>query len=107
MHSMSTERGVQDGNGSEEAAERLALLGRFEVSGLSLAGFCRAEAVSVASVHRWRGLLGNHVGQEAQQVEAASPAFLDLGALQSAGNIKPRSRSRHRRPLFYRTHHQT
>ena len=56
------------------------LLQRFEASGLSLAAFCRAESVCVASVHRWRGLLG----QKAQRVEAASPAFLDLGSLPSA-----------------------
>ena len=63
-----------------------ALLRRFEESDLSLAAFCRAEAVSVASVQRWRGLLGHRVGQDVQQIEAAKPAFVDLGALPLAGS---------------------
>ncbi len=61
-----------------------ALLRRFEESDLSLAAFCRAEAVSVASVQRWRGLFGHRVGQDVQQIEATKPAFVDLGALPPA-----------------------
>ena len=61
-----------------------ALLRRFEESDLSLAAFCRAEAVSVASVQRWRGLFGHRVGQDVQQIEATKPAFVALGALPPA-----------------------
>ena len=69
-----------------------ALLGRFEASGLSLAAFCRAESVCAASVHRWRGLLGNGDGQDVGmgQAVATRPGFVDLGALQAPAHPSAR-----------------
>ena len=83
MHSMSTKLGCGMESGRRKRRSReewRALLERFEVSGLSLAAFCQAEAVSVTSVHRWRSLLG----QVDNQGEATRSSFLDLGSLPPA-----------------------
>lgn len=33
------------------------LLAKFDGSGLGVSAFCRSEAISAASLYRWRGLL--------------------------------------------------
>ena len=53
-----------------------ALLSRFSTSGLSVAAFCDREAVSTASLYRWRGLIGQHDDGEVlgwPEVTAQSP----------------------------------
>jgi hypothetical protein len=61
------------------------LLARFDDSGLGVAAFCRREAISAASLYRWRHLLGEG---EAVSRETA-PAFVDLGTLNSAATPRP------------------
>jgi hypothetical protein len=61
-------------------AQWRSLLSRFSQSGLSVPGFCRREAVSMASFYRWRGLLERHDGGGGVPV-VSEPAFVDLGAL--------------------------
>ena len=64
-----------------EAAWR-SLLSRFEPSGLSVSAFCRRELVSAASFYRWRRLLSD--GRDSNGDRGTVPAFVDLGALNSA-----------------------
>lgn len=59
------------------ADEWRALVTRFEGSNLGAAAFCLGEGISVASLHRWRGLLA---GDGDGRLETA-PSFVDLGAL--------------------------
>lgn len=63
-----------------------SLLARFDDSGLGVAAFCRQEAISAASLYRWRRLLGE--GGEAVSRETA-PTFVDLGTLNSAATPRP------------------
>lgn len=63
-----------------------ALLAKFDGSGLGVDAFCRREAISAASLYRWRGLLRE--GGEAV-VSKGAPAFVDLGALHSAPSARP------------------
>ena len=57
-----------------------ALLSRFSDSGLSVRAFCRREALSAASLYRWRGRLQRHAGGKDLTVRS-QPAFVDLGVL--------------------------
>ena len=66
------------------------LLAKFEGSGLNVAAFCRREAISAASFYRWRTMLGNAVDGGEIVGGQATPAFLDLGTLNSAASGKPR-----------------
>lgn len=67
-----------------------ALLARFDSGGMGVETFCRREAISAASFYRWRGLLSNGgAGGEVVGGENA-PAFVDLGALNSASSPRPR-----------------
>lgn len=67
------------------ASEQRAMLAKFAASGLAAAGFCRREAISVASLRRWRSLHGD--GGLADCVPGTPgrreppSAFVDLGAL--------------------------
>ena len=61
-------------------AQWRSLLRRFSDSGLSVALFCRREAVSTASFYRWRRVLDRHGGGEGLVVRS-EPAFVDLGTL--------------------------
>ena len=56
-------------------AQWCSLLSRFCESGLSVAAFCRREAVSKASFYRWRDLIERHDGGEALAVRG-EPAFV-------------------------------
>lgn len=60
-------------------AEWRWLLSRFATSAMSAEAFCRAESISVSSLHRWRALLGD-VPTQRRGAEPA-PAFVDLGAV--------------------------
>lgn len=61
-------------------AQWRSLVSRFTQSGLSASVFCQREAVSTASLYRWRGLIGRRDGSEV--VAARSEAgFVDLGTL--------------------------
>lgn len=74
-------------------SEWRSLLARFDGSGMGVAAFCRREAISAASFYRWRSLLsdggdgGEGVGSESAP---SAPAFVDLGALNSASSPRPR-----------------
>lgn len=61
------------------ADEWRALLSRFAASGASVAAFCQAESISVASLQRWRGQLGE--GRERERASGPAPGFVDLGTL--------------------------
>lgn len=58
------------------AAERRAVLKRFASSGASVAEFCRAQPISVATLRRWQSAVD---GDDAPGV--AAPGFVDVGAL--------------------------
>jgi len=62
------------------AAQWRSLVSRFAQSGLSAAVFCQREAVSTASLYRWRGLIERHDGSEAV-AERSEAGFVDLGTL--------------------------
>jgi transposase-like protein len=67
------------------ADEWRALLARFAASGASVAAFCQAEAVSVASFRRWRALLGE--GPAGERAGGAAAGFVDLGTLAPSGPV--------------------
>lgn len=62
-----------------------SMLARFADSGLTVAAFCRCEAVSAASFYRWRSQLGASADVVPLPVAQASPGapaeFVDLGPL--------------------------
>jgi transposase-like protein len=71
-------------------SEWRALLAKFASSGLDVGEFCRREAISAASLYRWRTLLGEAAQGGQNVARAATPAFLDLGTLNSAAASRPR-----------------
>lgn len=77
--------GHKKGKGSKRSRQEWAsLLAKFDESGLGVEAFCRREAISAASLYRWRGLL-NGVGDDgATAVVSGTPGFVDLGTLSSA-----------------------
>jgi hypothetical protein len=66
-----------------------ALLAKFDGSGLSVAAFCQREAISAASLYRWRHLLGA-VSDDGETAVSKAPGFVDLGTLRSAAVSAPR-----------------
>lgn len=60
-----------------------ALLAKFDGSGLGVEAFCRREAISAASLYRWRGLLSEGDDDGEGMVSPQAPAFVDLGTLDS------------------------
>ncbi len=60
------------------------LLAKFDGSGLGVEAFCRREAISPASLYRWRGVLGAAGDCGESAVISKAPAFVDLGPLRSA-----------------------
>jgi transposase-like protein len=60
-------------------AQWQALVERGESSGLSVAAFCRAEAISPASYFRWRERLAQSAATP--DTPGAAPGFIDLGTL--------------------------
>ena len=78
----------KEGKGARRSRhEWRSLLAKFDGSGLGVDAFCRREAISAASLYRWRTLLGE--GGDAV-VTHATPAFVDLGTLNSAVSSRPR-----------------
>lgn len=75
------------GKGSRRSRQEWrVLLAKFDGSGLAVGAFCRREAISAASLYRWRGLLSDDDGAVVSQ---RAPAFVDLGALHSAPSPRP------------------
>jgi transposase-like protein len=59
------------------------LLSKFDGSGLGVAAFCRREAISAASLYRWRTLLSDDKDGDEAEVSKRVPVFVDLGTLNS------------------------
>lgn len=79
------------GKGSKRSRhEWRALLAKHDGSGLSVDAFCRREAISAASLYRWRGLLGTVGDNGETAVVSGTPGFVDLGTLGSAAVSAPR-----------------
>lgn len=78
--------GERKGKGSRRSRQEWrSLLAKFDGSGLGVEAFCRREGVSAASLYRWRSLL-SAVGDDGEtEVVSNTAAFVDLGALSSAG----------------------
>lgn len=73
--------GAKTGKGSRRSRQEWrTLLAKFDGSGLGVEAFCRREAISAASLYRWRGLLG---GDGEAEVVSEAAAFVDVGALSS------------------------
>lgn len=66
-----------------------SLLAKFDGSGLGVEAFCRREAISAASLYRWRTLLSGAGDGGETEVSDRVPAFVDLGTLDSASS-RPR-----------------
>jgi hypothetical protein len=82
--------GIKKGKGSRRSRhEWRSLLAKFDSSGLSVEAFCRREAISAASLYRWRGLLSSG-GDDKIGVINRAPGFVDLGTLNSATVSSPR-----------------
>ena len=76
------------GKGSRRSRhEWRSLLAKFDGGDMGVEAFCRREAISAASLYRWRNLLGN--GAETAVIDRA-PVFVDLGSLSTAGVSAPR-----------------
>lgn len=83
--------GGKKGKGSRRSRhDWRSLLSKFDGCGLGVEAFCRREGISAASLYRWRGLL-SAVGDEGEAaVIHKTPAFVDLGTLNSAAVSAPR-----------------
>lgn len=87
--------GAKKGKGSRRSQQEWrSLLAKFDDSGLGVEAFCRREAISAASLYRWRGLLGavghgGHGGGEAAVIRRTA-GFVDLGTLNPAAVSAPR-----------------
>lgn len=66
-----------------------SLLSKFDGSGLGVAAFCRREAISAASLYRWRTLLSDDRDGDEAEVSKRAPVFVDLGTLNSVSS-RPR-----------------
>jgi len=83
--------GSRQGKGTRRSRnEWRSLLTRFGNGGLGVAAFCRREGISAASFYRWRSLLSEAVDRGEVVVHGGTPAFVDLGAL----NSQPTPRAR-------------
>ena len=79
------------GKGSRRSrSEWRSLLAKFDGSGLGVEAFCRREAISAASLYRWRGLLSTAGDDGEPTVINTGPGFVDLGTLRSAAVSAPR-----------------
>lgn len=56
-----------------------SILSRYQASGLGVKAFCRQESISAVSFYRWGRILGERIDSD----DRISPAFVDLGALNS------------------------
>lgn len=82
--------GAKKGKGSRRSRQEWrSLLAKFDDSALGVEAFCRGEAISAASLYRWRGLLGA-VGDEGKSALIGKrPKFVDLGTLGPAPSAGP------------------
>lgn len=79
------------GKGSRRSRhEWRALLAKHDGSGLSVEAFCRREAISAASLYRWRNLLSDGGDGGETAIRNRAPAFVDLGTLNSVPSSRPR-----------------
>jgi putative transposase len=79
------------GKGSRRSRhEWQALLAKFDGSGLGVEAFCRREAISAASLYRWRALLSDAGDGGEAVVRARAPVFVDVGTLDSASSSRAR-----------------
>jgi transposase-like protein len=63
-------------------AQWQSLINQAEQSALSIAEFCRIEAISLSSFYQWRKRLAAERGSaEASTARLSTDAFIDLGAL--------------------------
>ena len=73
------------GKGSRRTRhEWRSLLAKFDGSDMGVEAFCRRQAISAASLYRWRNLLSDGSDGGGSVVSNRSPAFVDLGTLNSA-----------------------
>jgi len=73
------------GKGSRRSRQEWqSLLAKLDGSGLGVGAFCRREAISAASLYRWRTLLREDGGEAV--VRHRAPALVDLGTLNSAAS---------------------
>ncbi|WP_299161439.1 IS66 family insertion sequence element accessory protein TnpB [Accumulibacter sp.] len=61
-------------------------MAKFDASGLGVEAFCQREAISAASLYRWRNLLGNGGDGVESVARVTAPAFVDLGTLGAAAS---------------------
>jgi hypothetical protein len=81
----------KNGNGSRRSRhEWQSLLAKLDGSGLGVEAFCRREAISAASLYRWRKLLSDGSDGGGSVVSNRAPAFVDLGTLNAAPASRPR-----------------
>jgi transposase-like protein len=79
------------GKGSRRSRQAWrSLLATFDSSGLGIEAFCRREAISAASLYRWRRLLGDGGNGGTAVAGDTAPAFVDLGTLKSVSSSRPR-----------------
>ena len=79
------------GKGSKRSRhEWRTLLAAFDGSGLGVAAFCRREAISAASLYRWRNLLNNDSKSGEAVVSRRAPAFVELGPLNTTAPQRAR-----------------
>jgi hypothetical protein len=77
--------GHKKGKGSRRSRQEWrSLLAKLDESGLGVEAFCRREAISAASLYRWRGLLSGVGADGETAVVSGTPEFVDLGTLNSA-----------------------
>lgn len=86
--------GLKKGKGSRRSRQEWrSVLAKFDGSGLGVEAFCRREAISAASLYRWRSLLSDG-GDGSDDGETAvinrTQGFVDLGTLSSAAVSAPR-----------------
>lgn len=86
--------GARRGKGTRRSRhEWRSLLAKFDESGLGVEAFCRREAISVASLYRWRGVF-SAIGDEGNKGDGIralinpQPEFVDLGTLSSAATSR-------------------
>ena len=79
------------GKGSKRSRhEWRTLLAAFDGSGLGVDAFCRREAISAASLYRWRNLLNNDSKSGEAVVSRRAPAFVELGPLNTTAPQRAR-----------------
>ncbi|MBP9713585.1 MAG: IS66 family insertion sequence element accessory protein TnpB [Sterolibacterium sp.] len=62
----------------------------FDGSGLGVDAFCRREAISAASLYRWRNLLNNDSKSGEAAISHRAPAFVELEPLNTTAPQRTR-----------------